>query len=160
MIRSVALHDAPRLADIYSYYIVNDYASFEEVAVDGEEMARRIAVVFTKFPWLVWEDERGVMGYAYARPWQARYAYRFTVELGVYLDQSARHEGIGSNLYGQLLEDLRERGVHSVVAGIALPNPGSVGLHEKFGFEKVAHFKEVGWKGERWRDVGYWEKVL
>jgi L-amino acid N-acyltransferase YncA len=100
------------------------------------------------------------MGYAYAQPWKGRSAYRYSVEVSVYLDHQITQQGIGSRLYGELFQILAERGFHAVIGGVTLPNPVSVRLHEKFGFEKVAHFKEVGYKFGKWIDVGYWEKIV
>ncbi|HEV8248126.1 MAG TPA: GNAT family N-acetyltransferase, partial [Polyangiaceae bacterium] len=99
----------------------------------------------------------GIVGYAYATRWRTRPAYRFSTEITVYLDPECRRLGIGSRLYEELLAKLQARGVHAAMAGIALPNEASVALHEKFGFSKVAHFKEVGFKFNTWIDVGYWQ---
>ncbi len=78
----------------------------------------------------------------------------------MYVDPVATTKGIGSQLYQLLLAELREREMHTVIGGISLPNDASVALHEKFGFQKVAYFKEVGWKFDKWIDVGYWQLVL
>ena len=101
-----------------------------------------------------------VVGYAYATKWNRRSAYRFSAEVTVYLDHGRRGRGIGSKLYQQLLPTLQLSGIHVAIGGIALPNNASVALHEKLGFQKVAQFREVGFKFNKWIDVGYWEKVL
>ena len=124
-------------------------------------MARRIGdVQFASLPWLVAEEQRQVAGYAYAAPWKTRSAYRFSVEITVYLAPANVGRGIGSLLYRHLFGTLQTLGVHAVIGGIALPNPASVALHEKFGLEKVAYFPQVGFKFNRWIDVGYWERIL
>ena len=91
------------------------------------------------------------------RQWKARSAYRFSVESTVYIDQNSIGNGIGSLLYKELLSNLKNSRIHSVIGGIALPNPSSIALHEKYGFKKVAQFKEVGIKFDKWIDVGYWQ---
>jgi L-amino acid N-acyltransferase YncA len=160
MIRSATGQDAAAICAIYNHYIANSIITFEETPVSTDEMAGRIAEVTATLPWLVFEAEAEVQGYAYASPWKSRCAYRFAVETTVYLAESATGRGVGSQLYQALLADLRGRSLHSIIGGVALPNPASVALHEKFGFEKVAHFKQVGWKFDRWIDVGYWELML
>jgi phosphinothricin acetyltransferase len=101
-----------------------------------------------------------VVGYAYAGPWRSRAAYRDAVESTVYVESGLAGSGIGSKLYDALIPELRRRSFHCAMGGIALPNAASVALHEKKGFIKVAHFREVGWKFQRRIDVGYWELVL
>lgn len=98
--------------------------------------------------------------YAYATPWRTRSGYRFSVETTVYVKDGCAGRGIGKGIYLQLVDQLRARGVHALMAGIAQPNEASVALHQQLGYEKVAHFREVGFKFGRWIDVGYWELVL
>lgn len=160
MIRSVSLSDAAAIGAIYNHYIANTCVSFEEVPVSEAVMAGRIKDVSSSYPWLVWEEQGEVIGYAYANKWQTRTAYRFSVESTVYLRHDCTGRGIGRKLYERLIADLREAGLHSVVGGIALPNPASQALHEKMGFKKVAHYEQVGWKFEQWIDVGYWQLLL
>lgn len=160
-IRPVRAEDAEAIAALYAHYVLNTSISFEEEAVSARQMAERINEVTTaSLPWLVAEQSGQVVGYAYATKWKARSAYRFTVESTVYLDPNVVGQGLGSMLYEALFASLRTRGVHSVIAGIALPNPASIALHEHFGFRKVAHFKEVGFKFKQWLDVGYWQAVF
>lgn len=157
MIRPATVADAAAIAAIYHPYVANTTITFEETPVSVEEMAQRIASTIVNLPWHVFESNGQVVGYAYASPWRTRCAYRLSVETTVYVAQGYSGQGIGSQLYRALLDNLRERGIHAVLGGIALPNPASVALHERFGFEKVAHFKQVGRKFDRWIDVGYWE---
>jgi L-amino acid N-acyltransferase YncA len=160
-IRAARAEDAAAIAAIYNHYVLNTIISFEEQAVTDAEMAGRINdVVAGGLPWLVAEREGRVVGYAYASKWRARPAYRFSVEVSAYVDMNATARGIGSRLYEALFANLRERSVHVVIGGIALPNEKSVALHEKFGMQKVAHFSEVGYKFGEWRDVGYWQVTL
>jgi phosphinothricin acetyltransferase len=108
----------------------------------------------------VLEEAGQILGYAYATKWRARAAYRFSVEVSVYLASARRGRGWGKQLYTALLDDLAKRDVHAVIGGIALPNEASIALHEKMGFQKVAHFERVGFKNQQWIDVGYWQKLL
>ncbi|MFZ6847548.1 arsinothricin resistance N-acetyltransferase ArsN1 family B [Undibacterium sp. RuRC25W] len=161
MLRLATRHDADAICAIYNLYVRDTTISFEESAVSSEEMAERInKVVSSNLPWFVIDNEGEIAGYAYATPWRVRHAYRYSVETSVYLNQKYVGKGLGTLLYHHLFDALRQRGIHSVIAGIAQPNPASVTLHEKLGMKKVAHFKEVGFKFDRWIDVGYWELQL
>lgn len=159
MIRSVHLEDAEAIATIYNYYIENTTATFEEEAIDSEEMKKRISGIVSKYPYLVFEEEGAILGYAYGSDWKGRSAYKFTVESSIYLGPNAISKGIGSILYTALLKQLIALDFHAIIGGISLPNEASVALHEKFGFEKIALFKEVGFKFNKWVDVGYWQLI-
>ena len=160
-LRDAVAGDGEALAAIYNHYVTGTIVTFEEVAVSGAEMAARIAAVQgAGLPWLVAEEDGQVVGYAYASPWKPRYGYRFSVEVTVYLAPGREGRGWGTRLYRELFERLAGLGVHFVAGGIALPNPASVGLHEKLGMRKVAHFRENGTKFGRWIDVGYWQRTL
>ncbi|GAB3481675.1 arsinothricin resistance N-acetyltransferase ArsN1 family B [Marinomonas epiphytica] len=161
MIRSVQLKDAPEIAEIYNYYVTNTCVTFEEQIVTPAIMEARIqSVQDDDFPWLVAELNEKVIGYAYATKWKERSAYRFSVEATVYLSNGYHGKGMGSQLYTVLFEKLKERDIHNIIGGITLPNPASVGLHEKMGMSKVAHFESVGYKFGQWLDVGYWQLHL
>lgn len=161
MIRTVSTQeDAGAIRDIYNHYIRETVITFETEELTEEEMAGRIHGITTRFPYLVYEEGGKVIGYAYANTWRVRSAYDQTVETTVYLDPRQTGKGIGRTLYQALLDECRARNLHIAVASIALPNEHSVKLHERMGFEKVAHFTEVGWKFDRWRDVGFWELKL
>ncbi|HEX7081633.1 MAG TPA: arsinothricin resistance N-acetyltransferase ArsN1 family B [Gammaproteobacteria bacterium] len=152
--------DAPQICAIYNHYVVSTVVTFEEEPVAAADMAARISRVSETFPWLVAERDGSIEGYAYASQWHTRCAYRLSVESTIYLRPDCGGRGLGSALYRALIDELRSRGLHCVIGGIALPNPASVRLHEKLGFEKVAHFREVGFKLGRWIDVGYWKLIL
>ncbi|HBC86938.1 MAG TPA: phosphinothricin acetyltransferase [Lentisphaeria bacterium] len=160
MIRKAKTTDAKTICSIYNYYIENTVVTFEEVPLSASEMAKRIKDIGKDFPWIVYVEGKQILGYAYAGKWKTRCSYRLTVESTVYLHRDAVGKGIGTKLYKALLPMLKKNGFHVVVGGIALPNKGSVALHEKFGFKKVAHFKEVGFKFGKWIDVGYWELIF
>ena len=156
MIRDCTDADVPRICDIYNHYIRETVVTFEETPLPVAEMARRIAEVRKRFPWLVLVLEGAVAGYAYASLWKARSAYRFAVESTIYLAADAVGRGLGAPLYSALLERLPQCDAHRVLGCIALPNEPSVALHEKLGFKKIGIFDEVGFKFGRRVDVGYW----
>jgi L-amino acid N-acyltransferase YncA len=160
LVRTCRVGDAAVIAAIYNDYIRDTVITFEETPVTADEMARRIVEVGARYPWLVYEHDGAVVGWAYATAWKTRSAYRFSVETTVYLSPSHCGHGIGRALYEALIAELRSRQFHCAVGCIALPNPASIALHEKLGFEKTAHFAEVGWKFDRWVDVGYWQLTL
>lgn len=161
MIRDATNADADAICTIYNYYIENTVISFEEQSLTVAEMRNRMELVFScNLPWLVYIDNQQIAGYAYATRWHTRASYKYSVESSVYLKHDMIGNGIGSSLYGELIGRLRALNYHAVIGGIALPNPGSVALHEKFGFEQVAHYRETGFKCDRWIDVGYWELIL
>lgn len=160
MIRAATVADAPAICQIYNHFILNSTATFEEEAISQDEMARRIEAILPRLPFLVAEIDGVVAGYAYATTWKPRSAYRHTVESSVYIAPSCAGMGLGTRLYQALLQALRERGVHAVLAGIVLPNEASVALHEAFGFSAAGRMREVGRKFDRWLDVGYWECLL
>lgn len=160
IIRNATVHDAAAICGIYNPYVSDTWVTFEEEHVPVEDMKRRIEEVSRSFDWLVIEDQRRVLGYAYSNRWRVRAAYRYSVECTIYLAQDAARRGYGTQLYSALLARQQERGMHCAMGGIALPNAASVALHEKLGFQKVAHFQQVGWKLGQWRDVGYWQRQL
>ncbi len=160
MLRPCTPSDGAQICDIYNYYVRETVITFEESPVPEAEMAKRITDITSRLPWLVWETDGVIVGYAYASPWKARAAYRHAVESSIYLSPRATGRGLGSRLYTALIEDLRHKGLHCVIGGAALPNPASVSLHEKLGFDKVAEFRQVGFKFGRWIDVAYWELML
>ncbi len=160
-VRDAQADDAAAIAAIYNHYIEHTVVTFEESPVSGADIRDRIEETRAlALPWLVAEEAGSVLGYAYASRWKGRCAYRFSVEVTVYLAPDTGGRGLGSLLYEHLLQRLRQAGMHSVLGGIALPNPASVALHEKFGMKKVAHLEEVGFKFDRWVDVGYWQGRL
>ena len=160
-IRDALPEDAAAIAEIYNYYIRETIITFEEKPVSPAEIKKRIQEAQSiTLPWLIAELHDEIVGYAYASKWKERTAYRFSVEVTVYVSPNHFRHGIGCQLYNQLFPALKAKGVHTAMGGIALPNNASVGLHEKFGFEKAAHLKEVGFKFGQWIDVGYWQRIL
>ncbi|HFI0148623.1 TPA: N-acetyltransferase family protein [Streptococcus suis] len=159
-IRSARIEDAADLVAIYAPYVENTAITFETQVPTVSEFASRIEKTLGKFPYLVAVEEGKILGYAYASTYYARAAYDWTVELSVYIQQEARGKGIGSMLYDALEEDLTACGFKNFLACIALPNPASLALHEKRGYEQVAHFKKVGYKFGTWHDIVWLQKSL
>jgi phosphinothricin acetyltransferase len=145
---------------VYNYYVKNSIATFVEVPVSVKEMEAKILKISTQYPWFVFEENGKVLGYAYANKWNERAAYRHSLESSIYLRNGALNKGIGSALYQSLLDEISKSDYHVVIGGISLPNEASVRLHEKLGYRKAAHYKEVGYKFEQWVDVGYWQLIL
>ncbi len=161
MIREAKDQDAEAIAEIYNYYICNTVITFEEENLNPSDLVDRIQKVQESgYSWLVAEDKGKVIGYAYSSKWSDRAAYKNTAEVSVYLSPHIKSKGWGTKLYEALFSRLRERSIHVVIGGITLPNPASIAIHEKFGMEKVAHFKQVGYKYGEWLDVGYWQVQL
>ncbi|HEX8233966.1 MAG TPA: arsinothricin resistance N-acetyltransferase ArsN1 family B [Caulobacteraceae bacterium] len=159
-IRAATPADAGAVRAIYEPNITEAIVSFEEEVPPVEVMAARIKATLPAYPWLVWEEDGGVRGYAYASRHHERAAYRWSVDAAVYVAAGMRGQGIARALYTRLFELLERQGFHAAFAGISLPNPASVRLHESFGFEPVGVYREVGWKHGAWRDVGCWRKPL
>jgi len=159
-IRSATAQDGEAVAAIYNHFVTNTVATFETDPLSVDAMADRISTIASDYPWLVAEEDDEILGYAYASRFDARSAYGHSVETTIYVDAGCIGRGIGSKLYRALLDDLTLRETHCAIAKIALPNDPSVALHEKFGFAKVAELREVGYKHDRWVDVGYWELLL
>ncbi|HEL2110820.1 TPA: N-acetyltransferase [Streptococcus suis] len=159
-IRSAQIEDAADLVAIYAPYVEDTAITFETQVPTVADFADRIKKTLEKFPYLVAEEEGRVVGYAYASTYKDRAAYDWTVELSVYVAQEARGKGIGSLLYDAIEEDLTARGFKNFLACIALPNPASLALHKKRGYEQVAHFKNVGYKFDNWHDIVWLQKSL
>ena len=161
LIRLAAKENAAAIAAIYRPYVENSRISFEEVAPDAEQMARRVVGdVPGMHPWFVAAEDGRVIGYAASSPFRTRPAYRWTVETGIYLARDAFGRGIGRRLLGTLLETLERQRYVSAIGAIALPNPASVALHQLLGFTHNGTYRAVGFKCGEWLDVGLWQKEL
>lgn len=161
MIRAGVAADAGAIAAIYAPHVTDGAVSFEEAAPDAAAMAARMAASGGRLPWLVATDPDGaVLGYAFAVPFAARAAYRWTVETGIYLADAAQGRGIGRELYGALIETLARQGYAQAVARIALPGAASEALHRALGFTPIGVERGVGYKLGAWRDVALWQRAL
>ena len=160
MIRNVTIKDAEAITNIYNYYVESHIATFVEVPVSVAYFKNKIENITKKFPWFVFEEDNEIIGYAHGNFWNTRSAYNMTAEVSIYLNVNVGGKGIGTQLYSKLIKVLINQGYHVLIGGISLPNKASVALHEKFGFTKVAHFKEVGYKINKWVEVGYWQLTV
>jgi L-amino acid N-acyltransferase YncA len=152
--------DAGACAAIYRRSVEFSIVSFEEVPPTEREMADRIAATLTLTPWLVAEDDRDVVGYAYAGRHRERAGYRWSVDISAYVRHDRQGRGIGAALYASLIPTLAAQGFANVYAGITQPNPASVGLHRSIGMELVGVYREVGYKLGAWRDVAWYQLRL
>ena len=159
-IRNAQVEDAANLVAIYAPYVEKTAITFETQVPTVEDFENRIKKTMKKFPYLVAIEEGQIVGYAYASTYYARAAYDWTVELSVYVQKEARGKGVGTLLYTALEEELTARGFKNFLACIALPNPASIALHERRGYEQVAHFKKVGYKFGTWHDIVWLQKSL
>jgi L-amino acid N-acyltransferase YncA len=154
-IRSVEASDAGEILEIYTPFVTDSATSFELVPPGLVEMERRIEAGRDRYPWLVLERDRHVLGYAYASAHRTRAAYQWSVEVSVYVHPRARRSGVGRALYTALFDFLRRQGYVNAYAGITLPNAASMKLHESFGFVPVGVFQRIGFKFDRWHDVSW-----
>jgi len=160
LIREAREADARALRDLYAPFVEHTAVTFETEVPSVEDFAARVAKAQSSWSWLVAETPQGIAGYAYGTRWRDRPAYAQTAETSAYLDPHFHRQGIGHALYRALLTDLAGKGYHTAVAGIALPNEGSVALHRKLGFEPVGIFHAVGWKFGVWHDVAWFQRGL
>jgi phosphinothricin acetyltransferase len=159
-LRTATEADAESVRAIYAPIVRDTVISFEWEEPDAAEMARRIRTIGAEHPWVIAEDETGVLGYAYAYPWRARAAYRWVSETAIYVHERARRRGVARATYGELLARMWRGGWRAAIGGIALPNPASIALHEALGFHAVARFPAVGFKFGSWHDLGFWRLDL
>ncbi|MDQ3878111.1 MAG: N-acetyltransferase family protein [Actinomycetota bacterium] len=159
-IRPASEADGPSVARIYAPYVTDWAASFELEPPRSDEMAQRIVDSSLRHAWLIAEDGKEVVGYAYGATARTRAAYRFTVEVSVYLDLERRGRGMGQALMTELLDVLTKRGYVTAIAGVTLPNDASVRLFERLGFDHVGVYRNIGYKFGRWHDVGWWQRAL
>jgi len=159
-IRLVELRDAPAVRGIYAPFVLAGNTSFESELPDVPGFEERFRKLAEQYPWLVFEAEGEVVGYAYASPHRARKAYQWSVEVSVYIKEGARHRGVGRAMYRCLFFLLHRQGYVNAYAGIALPNPGSVGLHQAMGFTPIGVFSRIGFKFGQWHDVQWMQLRL
>lgn len=159
-VRVAEERDAEALAAIYGPIVASTIISFETEPPSIEETRRRVRETLRMYPWLVAEDDGGLLGYAYATQHRVRAGYRWSVDVSVYIAEHARRRGVGRALYTRLFPILAQQGFVAAHAGIALPNEASVALHESFGFEAIGVYRAVGYKLGKWLDVFWFQKRL
>jgi L-amino acid N-acyltransferase YncA len=160
LMRFADADDAPAIQAIYAPVVSHTPISFETTPPSIAEMSQRIEQTLEHFPWLVYEDAGELLGYAYASQHRARSAYQWSVDVSVYIHEHSRRQGIGRKLYAALFKLLRQQGFYNVYAGITLPNPASVALHEAMGMQALGVYQKVGYKLDAWYDVGWWQGLL
>ena len=160
-VRLATPEDADAVCAIYAPIVEQTVSSFETEAPSVQTMRTRIIDTLEHLPWLVALDAQGhVSGYVYASKHRERPAYQWSVDTTAYVREDCRGRGVGKQLYGELFKRLIEAGYFQAFAGIALPNPASVALHEAVGFVTVGIYRDVGFKLGRWCDVGWWQRQL
>ena len=159
-IRIASESDAKGILEVYGPYCAATTVSFEIVAPTNETMRQRISSIIQIYPWIVAEVDGRIAGYVYASQHRERAAYRWAVEVAVYVAADQQRRGIGRALYSALFSILREQGYFQAFAGISLPNRASAALHEGMGFRQAATFSSVGYKLGQWLDVGWWQLEL
>jgi len=154
-VRLATADDGPACAAVYAPYVTDAVISFELSPPDGAEMARRIERTIERTPWVVAEVDGVVRGYAYAGRFRDRPAYDWAAETTVYVERGFQGRGLGRAAMRAVLAILRLQGFHMTIAGITPPNPGSVRLHFRLGFDRIGLFEEVGWKDGAWHGVEF-----
>lgn len=160
MIRQATIEDAEAIVKIYNHYVDYSIVTFDIYHASLESFQNKIQTSSFKFPWIVFEENGEILGYAHGNEWKAKDGYKHTSETTIYLKEDAHKKGLGTLLYTELIQQLKALNFHALIGCITLPNEPSIALHEKLGFEKSAHFKEVGYKFDQWIDVGYWELIV
>ena len=179
IIRAARPDDAASIAAFYAPHVLHGTASFEDEAPDAAGMQARMAASDGLYPWLVatLDDAPGkdggdggsggggnsggdVLAFAYATRFRDRAAYRFVCETTVYVADGAQRQGAGRLVYEALVDTLRAQGFTQAIGVIALPNDGSIRLHEAVGFRRAGVYREVGYKAGQWVDVGHWQCQL
>jgi L-amino acid N-acyltransferase YncA len=159
-IRLAVPDDAKQILAIYAPFCLDTPVSFETRPPTLDEMRQRIDKTIPRFPWLIAEEDRVILGYAYASPHRERAAYCWSVDVSVYVRDGLRRRGIGRALYTSLFALLKVQGFYTAVAGTTLPNPGSIGLHQAMGFQPVGVYRNIGFKCGAWHDVAWWQLML
>jgi phosphinothricin acetyltransferase len=159
-IRLATPQDAPPIAANNTPFVQNTAISFELEPPSLTEIENRIHTLGQRVPRVVCVNDELLVGYAYASSHRTRAAYQWAVDVSVYVHPQARRRRVGQALYTSLLRILELQGFFNAYAGIALPNPASVGLHESLGFKPVGVYRQVGYKLGAWHDVGWWELML
>jgi len=162
-LRAARAEDAAAIAAIYAPYVLGGTVSFETEAPDARAMRARMAASDGMYPWIVataGEDDAGFLAYAYATRFRDRPAYAWTVETSLYVAGAVQGQGVGRLLYEALVDTLRAQGFAQAIGVISLPNDGSIRTHEAVGFRRAGVYREIGFKGGRWVDVGFWQCEL
>lgn len=159
-VREVTMDDVIDITKIYNHYVENTTLTFDLAPITEPEMEVKINTTKKNYPFLVITEDDEVVGFAFAAQWKAKAAYQFCAETSIYMHPNAISKGLGLRLYNALLSALPLYDIATAIGCITIPNPESIALHEKLGFKKVGEFENVGFKFEKWINVGYWEKKI
>lgn len=160
MIRSLHIQDAQAVLDIYNYYVLNTTVTFDIDPISLETFKTKIEHIQANYPFLVFEEDGHILGYAYGSRFRPKPAYDYVVESTVYVKHGHHGKKIGTLLYAELLNKLKQMDLHTVVGVLTVPNDASIKLHERFGFKQVAKLDEVGFKFGQWQNIGIWQLFL
>lgn len=161
MIRKAKLSDAKTIVDIYNYYIKETTVTFEIDELTPYDMEKRIEKTFEAgYPFIVYEEDGEVKGYAYVRKWRERASYKNTLETSVYVEKNMKKNGIGKELYIELIKECKKIGTHVLIGVLSEKNSASKRFHENIGFEKTGYFREVANKFNEFIGVEFWSLIL
>lgn len=160
MIRPVTIDDAKVLLDIYNYYVEHTAVTFDLEPLSLKTFEEKLKRINADYPFIVYEEEGVILGYAYGSRFRPKPAYNFVVETTVYVKQDAHGRRIGTKLYEALLELIKETNMHTAIGILTIPNAASARLHEKFGFRKIGDLEEVGLKFGKWHNIGIYQLKL
>jgi phosphinothricin acetyltransferase len=161
-VRPAAERDLEAINDIYNEYVKESHVTFdlEPISANARREWFSHYAPTGRYRLLVAISGRNVVGYTTSSRFRPKPGYETSVETSVYLAADVVGRGAGTKLYTELFQAIKGEDLHRAYAGIALPNPASVALHERFGFKRVAHFTEQGRKFDRYWDVAWFEKPL
>ena len=167
VIRLATVEDAPKLLEIYRYYVESTAITYEYDVPSLEEFEKRIENVLKNFPYIVAEQDGTILGYAYASKFHERAAYQWSVEMSIYLDKDQKRNGLGRMLYEELEKRLKDQGILNLYACIGYPEKedeyltyDSVRFHEKMGYKLIGEFHKCGKKFDRWYNMVWMEKII
>ena len=159
-VREALAEDMSPVSDLVNHFIETSWFNFRNQPQTTVEWLAEWERYSRDYPWLIAETGDEIVGVAYAAPFKLREAYRWCAEVTIYVSPAHHKKGVGRALYEKLIPILQQRGFHSVVALVALPNPPSVALHEAFGFVPAGRLQDAGFKMGEWHDIGFWQLVL
>ena len=160
MIRNFKIEDTPQLLSIYNFFVLNSVVTFDLEVRAFEAFKHKVSSISSQFPFIVYELENEVLGFAYGNTFRPRPAYNNTVESTIYVKHDSHGKQIGTMLYTRLIELLAKCNYHSVIGILTIPNVASEQLHKKMGFKQVGLLKEVGFKFKEWHDIGIFQLKL
>jgi phosphinothricin acetyltransferase len=160
VIRPAGVDDFPAIAELTNVFIRSTAIHFAFAPITDSDLVEQWRETERRYPWLTAEIDGSFAGYAKAGPWRTRSAYQWTAEAGIYIQSEYHGRGVGKRLYSALIAELRQRGFHSVIGGMTMPNEASVRLHQSLGFEYVGTFRQAGFKLDQWHDVAFWQLRL